>query len=75
MSLTLLLRSEDLALSRNFYRGVLGFSVEDTAEDTLTVEKEGGKLIFTQKDLWTRNRNAPARFISLSRTWMPIARK
>lgn len=51
MPLTLLLRCNDLEETRNFYRSVLDFSVTDTA-GTLTVEKHGGRLIFTDQDLW-----------------------
>jgi len=52
MPLTILLRCKDLDETRTFYSSVLGFSIADTAEDTLTVEKNGGKLIFTKQDLW-----------------------
>ena len=48
MSLTLLLRTADLEQTRGFYESVLGFEAFDTAEGTLTVEKQGGKLIFTE---------------------------
>lgn len=52
MSLTLLLRCNNTNETREFYRLVLGFDVADTAEDTVTVETDGGKLIFTSQDLW-----------------------
>jgi predicted enzyme related to lactoylglutathione lyase len=52
MPLTLLLRCDDLDETREFYRSVLGFNVTDSAEGTLTVEKQSGKLIFTTLDLW-----------------------
>lgn len=52
MSLTLLLRCRDLEETREFYHAVLGFHAVESAESTLTVEKEGGKLIFTTQDLW-----------------------
>ncbi len=52
MGLTILLRCKDLDETRTFYSSVLGFSVADTAENTLTVEKNGGKLIFTKQNLW-----------------------
>lgn len=52
MSLTLLLRCDDLQETREFYRSVLGFSVMDSAENTLTVEKAGATLLFTEHDLW-----------------------
>ena len=54
MPLTILLRCKDLDETRTFYSAVLGFSVADTAENTLRVEKNGGKLIFTAQDLWSR---------------------
>lgn len=50
MSLTLLLRCRSLAETRAYYRDVLSFAVADTAGRTLTAEKEGGKLIFVDKD-------------------------
>lgn len=52
MSLTLLLRCIELDATREFYRSILGFDVAESAEGTLTAEKHGGKLIFTQQDLW-----------------------
>lgn len=54
MPLAALLRSADLATTRRFYESVLGFTVMDSAEGTLTVERWGGKLIFTSLDLWNR---------------------
>ena len=52
MPLTLLLRCHDLTQTERFYVDVLGFTVVDSANDALTVEMLGGKLIFTQQDLW-----------------------
>ena len=52
MSLTLLLHSNDLQATRKFYESILGFDVHDSAEGTLTVQKQGGKLIFTSANLW-----------------------
>ncbi len=52
MSLTALLHCSNIDETRQFYRSVLGFNVTDTAEGTLTAEKNGGKLIFTAQDLW-----------------------
>ncbi|MBX3303332.1 MAG: hypothetical protein KF693_14045 [Nitrospira sp.] len=52
MSLTLLLRCNDLEETRKFYRSALGFDAFGSLEGTLTVEKHGGKLIFTAGDLW-----------------------
>ena len=52
MSPTFLLRCNSIVETREFYQAQLGFSITDTAEGTLTAEKAGGKLIFTQQDLW-----------------------
>ena len=52
MSLTLLLHCHDLEETREFYQSVLGFNVRDSAEGTITAEKQGGTLIFTTGDLW-----------------------
>ena len=52
MPLTPLLRCHDLTQTERFYVDVLGFTAVDSADDTLTVEKHGSKLIFTQQDLW-----------------------
>ncbi|MBM7060731.1 bleomycin resistance family protein [Pseudomonas sp. UL073] len=51
MSLTLLLRCNNLDETRTFYQAVLCFEVFDTP-GTLTAEKHDGKLIFTEQDLW-----------------------
>ncbi len=51
MSLTLLLKCGNVDETREFYESVLGFNVAETA-GTVTVEKHGGKLIFTEQDLW-----------------------
>jgi predicted enzyme related to lactoylglutathione lyase len=56
VSLTLLLRCSNLEETRTFYQSVLDFNVTDAA-GTITVEKHGGKLIFTTQDLWE---NQPA---------------
>lgn len=52
MSVTLLLRCNNIEETRAFYASVLGFAVSDSAESTVTAEKHGGKLIFTAQDLW-----------------------
>ncbi|MFY3459726.1 VOC family protein [Achromobacter xylosoxidans] len=54
MPLSALLHTTDLAATRDFYGSVLGFTVTDSAEGTLTVEQHGGRLIFTTLDLWKR---------------------
>lgn len=48
MSLTLLLRTGDLNETRRFHVSVPGFDATDTTENALTVEKHGGKLVFTE---------------------------
>ncbi len=52
MSLTILLCCRDIAETRQFYQSALGFNVRDTADGTLTVEQQGGTLIFTSSNLW-----------------------
>jgi uncharacterized glyoxalase superfamily protein PhnB len=51
MSVTLLLRCNNIQETRAFYASVLGFAVSASAEGTLTAEKNGGKLVFTAQDL------------------------
>jgi uncharacterized glyoxalase superfamily protein PhnB len=50
--LTLLLRCKDKQETRAFYASMLGFDVRGSAEATLTAEKFGARLIFTEADLW-----------------------
>jgi len=52
MSLTAVLRCHNLHDTREFYESRLGFTAAHTAEGTLTVDKEGAKLIFTEQNLW-----------------------
>lgn len=52
MSLIILLRCLDYDETRQFYESALGFVVTNSAEGTLTVELNGGRLIFTCSDLW-----------------------
>lgn len=52
MTLSALLLCTDLNETREFYESKLGFSATDSAEGTLTVEKDGAKLIFTEQNLW-----------------------
>jgi len=54
MSLLPLLRCLDLAQTRAFYRDALGFTVADSADQTLTATFQGGTLLFTEADLWQR---------------------
>ena len=72
MSLTLLLRCNDVAETRSFYPEVLGFKVTDTAEGTLTAESFGGKLIFTASDLWKSSPCCSGTIYSASQTAMDI---
>lgn len=51
MSITLLLRCHDMEKTAEFYRSILGFRVT-VAAGTLTVEKHGGRIVFTDRDLW-----------------------
>jgi len=57
MGLTVLLHCSDLEATRDFYTATLGFTCKDTAGGTITVEKEGARLLFTEQDLW---RSAPS---------------
>lgn len=52
MPLTPLLRCTDLDQTRSFYDTVLGFRVAETAGNTITVEKDGARLLFTDRLLW-----------------------
>ena len=48
----LLLKANDLAETKLYYRTQLGFSVRDSVEATCTVEIQGQALIFTESALW-----------------------
>jgi catechol 2,3-dioxygenase-like lactoylglutathione lyase family enzyme len=52
MAMNLLVRCNDLAETRAYYRDCLGFDIAETAESTVTATKSGGTLIFTDRDLW-----------------------
>lgn len=52
MSVTLLLRCRDLAETARYYAEVLGFSVTRSAERTVTAQRFGGTMVFTEADLW-----------------------
>lgn len=52
MSLTILLRCVDLQSTRDLYQSVLGFDSAATPGNTLTVSKQGARLVFTSQDLW-----------------------
>mgnify|MGYP002713303463 CR=1 FL=1 len=53
MAMQLLLKCHDVETTKSFYREILEFDVRDSANGTCTVEKEGGRIIFTQEDLWS----------------------
>ncbi|MEN8639800.1 VOC family protein [Pseudomonas sichuanensis] len=52
MPIALLVRCTDLKGTRDYYRDVLGFSVSDSAQSTLTARLHDCTLVFTQEDLW-----------------------
>ncbi|MDO9358457.1 MAG: bleomycin resistance family protein [Polaromonas sp.] len=52
MPLSLLLHCKDLAETQAFYAQLPGFTVQATAEHTLTVKAHGATLVFTAQDLW-----------------------
>ena len=53
MTLSVLLRCEDLAATREFYAG-LGFEVSPKVEDPLIVALEGAAMLFTELDPWKK---------------------
>jgi catechol 2,3-dioxygenase-like lactoylglutathione lyase family enzyme len=53
MSLSVLLRCEDLAATRKFYEA-LGFEVSAPREDPLIVALEGAAILFTEHDPWKK---------------------
>lgn len=67
MTISVLLKCNNLEETKSFYKDILGFRVKDSAENTLTAEKEDGKLIFTVQDLWPgRPNNSATIYFSLS---------
>ncbi|WP_372028508.1 VOC family protein [Pseudomonas kurunegalensis] len=62
MSLTALLRCNDLDGTREYYRDILGFDVTDTTEGTLSVRCEEACLVFTVQDLWAVRTGCSATF-------------
>jgi predicted enzyme related to lactoylglutathione lyase len=52
MSLSVLLRCQELGDTKYFYASVLGFEVSESANNTITAQKDGARLIFTAEDLW-----------------------
>ena len=53
MTIMLLLKCHDIETTKSFYKDILEFDVRDSANNTCTVEKEGGRIIFTPDDLWS----------------------
>ena len=53
MPINLLLKCHDVEMTKSFYEEILEFSVRDSANNTCTVEKDGGTIIFTSEDLWS----------------------
>ncbi len=53
MSINLLLKCHDVETTKSFYKEILEFEVSSSANNTCTVEKEGGIIIFTSEDLWS----------------------
>lgn len=47
MAMNLLLKCSDEKETKSFYSNVLGFDVTDSAEETCTVQKAGGAIIFS----------------------------
>ncbi|MGI9319584.1 MAG: VOC family protein [bacterium] len=52
MPINLLLKCHDVQTTKSFYEEILEFNVRDSANNTCTVEKEGGSIIFTSEELW-----------------------
>jgi len=52
MTIQLLLKCHDVETTKSFYDEILGFNVRDSANNTCTVEKEGGRIVFTSEELW-----------------------
>ena len=70
MPLTLLLHCTDLAQTGSFYDTALGFRVVASAGNTITVEKDGARLLFTGQPLWPAP--TPRLAVLLSLIWMGI---
>jgi catechol-2,3-dioxygenase len=62
VALTVLLHCRDLEETRAFYSEILGFSVSEATDETLTVEQSGARLIFTTQDLWNRGPSCSGTF-------------
>jgi len=53
MPINLVLKCHDVKTTKLFYQEMLEFEVRDSANNTCTVEKEGGSIIFTSEELWS----------------------
>lgn len=53
MNIQLLLKCHDVETTKSFYDEILGFNVSDSENNTCTVEKCGGKILFTSEELWS----------------------
>ena len=53
MAINLLLKCHDVKKTKSFYKDILEFEVYDGANNTCSVEKEGGVIIFTNEELWS----------------------
>lgn len=73
MSITLLLRCQDMEKTADFYRSILDFRVTISA-GILTVEKYGGKIVFTDRSCGMSRLPVPVRSISRCRTLKPTIR-
>ena len=52
MTISVLLKCISLVETKSFYKDILGFEVHESSENTITVKKENGRLIFTDLELW-----------------------
>lgn len=52
MTIRLLLKCHDIEATKAFYKEILEFHVTESANNTCTVEKDGGIIIFTAEELW-----------------------
>jgi uncharacterized glyoxalase superfamily protein PhnB len=53
VAINLVLKCHDVKTTKSFYADILDFKVSDSANDTCTVEKDGGVIIFTSEELWS----------------------
>ncbi|GJL53314.1 MAG: hypothetical protein NPIRA02_04460 [Nitrospirales bacterium] len=53
MPLYLLLKCHNIEETKAFYSEILEFNVSESPEDTCTVEREDGIIIFTEENLWS----------------------